>query len=294
MVFFVFLLNAQITMNSSGFVTFSKGINFGNGECIAYYDLKIKPSSQAFPKFFIHNSTGNIGISLGPNTPNYALDVGSTMRVVSTLYYSDKNVKTDIRDLPSLRVNDLFKLNAKLYKYDLSNKAFLGSSNDETFKRDHFCILAQDIKNIYPELVYEDSLGILSVDYIEMIPILLESIKSLKNEINELQMIVYNNSSFKSTEKPSDSFNNNCYLVQNSPNPFSESTNIEYYLADIVHNASIYIYDMNGTQLKSIPLHQLGYGNTIISGRELKAGMYMYTLIADGQVIDTKRMILTD
>jgi len=31
----------------------------------------------------------------------------------------------------------------------------------------------------------------------------------------------------------------------------------------------------------------------MIHGHELPAGMYLYALIADGTVIDTKRMILT-
>ena len=55
----------------------------------------------------------------------------------------------------------------------------------------------------------------------------------------------------------------------------------------------ICIYDMNGTQLKCIPLNINGYGNITINGSELKAGMYIYTLIDDGQLIENKRMILT-
>lgn len=54
------------------------------------------------------------------------------------------------------------------------------------------------------------------------------------------------------------------------------------------------IYDMNGTQLKSIEIHQRGDGNITIYGDQLNAGMYLYNLIADGQVFDTKQMILTD
>ena len=46
-------------------------------------------------------------------------------------------------------------------------------------------------------------------------------------------------------------------------------------------------------QLKSYPLVQRGKGNVTINGSELTAGMYLYALIADGKVIDTKRMILT-
>ena len=46
--------------------------------------------------------------------------------------------------------------------------------------------------------------------------------------------------------------------------------------------------------LKSIELHQRGEGSILIDGGELDPGMYIYAMIADGKVIDTKQMILTD
>lgn len=48
-----------------------------------------------------------------------------------------------------------------------------------------------------------------------------------------------------------------------------------------------------GVQLKSYLITESGKGNVIIQGFELIAGMYLYALITDGKVIDTKRMILT-
>ena len=50
---------------------------------------------------------------------------------------------------------------------------------------------------------------------------------------------------------------------------------------------------MNGNQLKHYPLSSRGNNTLIIKGSELSAGMYLYALITDGKVIDTKRMILT-
>ena len=38
---------------------------------------------------------------------------------------------------------------------------------------------------------------------------------------------------------------------------------------------------------------QRGDAAVTIPGNEFPAGMYIYTLIADGKVIDTKRVILT-
>ena len=56
----------------------------------------------------------------------------------------------------------------------------------------------------------------------------------------------------------------------------------------------IYIYDMQGTQLKKVQLNGKGTEIITVQGSELKAGMYMYTLIVDGKEIATKKMILTD
>lgn len=38
---------------------------------------------------------------------------------------------------------------------------------------------------------------------------------------------------------------------------------------------------------------QYGHGTVIVSGGTLAAGMYVYSLVVDGQIVDTKQMILT-
>jgi hypothetical protein len=58
--------------------------------------------------------------------------------------------------------------------------------------------------------------------------------------------------------------------------------------------SAIYIYDMQGTQLKKVQINGKTDQSITIQGAELKAGMYMYSLIIDGKIIDTKKMVLTD
>lgn len=55
-----------------------------------------------------------------------------------------------------------------------------------------------------------------------------------------------------------------------------------------------YIYDLQGLQKKTYNIITKGKSSIIINGFELQPGMYLYTLIADNTVIDTKRMILTE
>ena len=50
---------------------------------------------------------------------------------------------------------------------------------------------------------------------------------------------------------------------------------------------------MNGEQITGFDITERGSTSVTINGNTLSAGMYLYALVADGQVIDTKRMILT-
>lgn len=54
-----------------------------------------------------------------------------------------------------------------------------------------------------------------------------------------------------------------------------------------------HILNMNGTLLKTLQINQRGTGDEIINGNEYNAGMYLYSLVCDGRIVDTKRMLLT-
>ena len=64
-------------------------------------------------------------------------------------------------------------------------------------------------------------------------------------------------------------------------------------LPEVTSQASLIIYNLEGKQLKNIQVNERGTATVKISGSELNPGMYLYTLIADGKVVDTKRLILT-
>jgi len=58
--------------------------------------------------------------------------------------------------------------------------------------------------------------------------------------------------------------------------------------------SSINIYDLNELEKKSYTITKNGKKNIMIKISELLPEIYVYSLIADGEVIDIKRMILTD
>ncbi|HEY6977910.1 MAG TPA: tail fiber domain-containing protein [Chitinophagaceae bacterium] len=82
-------------------------------------------------------------------------------------------------------------------------------------------------------------------------------------------------------------------LAQNSPNPFNQSTVINYLLPQNTANAFIRITDVNGRLIKNIAATAKGKGQVILQAGELAAGIYQYSLVVNGKLIDTKKMVLT-
>ncbi len=95
-------------------------------------------------------------------------------------------------------------------------------------------------------------------------------------------------------ESPQESTPSSALLYQNHPNPFGEETTIRFNLPDAVQSATLFIYDMQGTQLKKVEIQQRGEASVKLQAGSLRRGMYLYSLVADGQEVDMKRMMITD
>jgi len=80
-------------------------------------------------------------------------------------------------------------------------------------------------------------------------------------------------------------------LNQNVPNPFSEQTTINYYLPDNVSRAQIIFFDQSGKIIKAVDLKEKGKGALNIFANDLSSGIYTYSLIVDGQTLETKKMV---
>jgi hypothetical protein len=209
----------------------------------------------------------------------------------SCTQYSDQKFKKKISNLE----NSLSKvLLLRGVQYNLALDSSDLAVSEEEKARKHMGLIAQELMTVFPDLVYEDSLGY-SVDYICLIPVLIEAIKEQDKKIKKLEdKIKDNGAGVKGAEEVTVSDPEAPLLMQNVPNPFRENTTICFFLPSGIKKADLYIYDMQGKQVKSYSTNQRDYGQITIQGGELKAGMYYYSLVADGEVIGTKNMILTD
>jgi hypothetical protein len=80
-------------------------------------------------------------------------------------------------------------------------------------------------------------------------------------------------------------------LSQNMPNPFTEKTIINYFIPDHVTDAKLIFYNSVGKVIKTVVITERGEGSISILAHELSSGIYTYSIIADGRLIDTKQMV---
>lgn len=187
-------------------------------------------------------------------------------------------------------------------------------------KKKEMGLIAQNVLEFVPEAVDTFENGNLAVSYDALVGLLIEAMKEQQTQIESLQTIVYSQeqeivSIKKAVDKccskddnqlklKSSSINNvistmdetlpeNAKLFNNVPNPFSINTKIKFEIPENSNSAKLIIHDMQGIELKSFNITQKGTGRITINGSELKAGMYLYTLLIDNRIIDTKRMLLT-
>jgi hypothetical protein len=162
--------------------------------------------------------------------------------------------------------------------------------------RQHMGVVAQEVEKVIPEVVRTREDGLKAVAYSEMVGLLIEAVKEQQTIIDDLKLEV---ASLKGNQLRSSETTGiasdliaACTLAQNTPNPFTEQTEIKYYVALGAKNAYICIFDMQGKMLQKLDA-QTGQNSLFIEDSKLEAGMYLYSLVVDGQEVDTKKMILT-
>lgn len=260
------------------------------------------------------NLFGGKTLTFGSGETSNALIInGSTCKTTS--YYpvsapsflttSDARFKKNVEPLSELYMM-LQDINPVSYNLsvstsgDTSIKSVKDSSADKVVgdNRTHFGFIAQEVQKIFPNLVVEDEEGMLAIDYTGFIPLLVDAYRNLSDKVKEQEEVIEflidrKGPSFMpaSVNGPEDE---KASLKQNKPNPFNTTTVIECTVPRNVGTAFICVYDLQGKQVYRIDIRERGDVVNVIDASYLAPGMYIYSLIADGVEIDSKRMIITD
>jgi hypothetical protein len=269
-----------------------------------------------------------VGIGTTTNT-TYKLYVNGTSYFNGNGTYngtwlsSDQQLKTNIDTISN--VSEIInQLKPRTYFYDTANVYGLNFSNKRQYG-----FVAQEIEAIMPELVKAESKGeemdslgnvthpgftFKSVNYIELIAILTKGVQEQQKQIESLKEDL-----LAKTDELTNRLNSCCtigelrststnatyahqtdikltnaqsiVLEQNVPNPFAEQTSISYYLPDNTQKAQMLFYNSQGRLIQSVDLKEKGKGMVNVFASDLSNGIYTYTLVVDGKIIEARKMV---
>ena len=245
-------------------------------------------------------------LTTGNSQENVTILTSGFARFASVWIWSDESFKSNIESIEN-PIGILQQLDGKQYDFKFS---------PNTKGMPSIGFLAQDVQKVVPQLTHLGDDEKLAVNYDGFIPILSEAIKqqqemiderdleieALKGELNQMQNDIEELRTLftaqrranaeGSVQQTSSNNNGSIRLYQNQPNPFHTSTRINYLVPEESGNASIFIYDLNGVEIKSIPIEDYGNASVVVPGDSLTPGMYIYSLMVNGKLIDTKRMVV--
>lgn len=123
------------------------------------------------------DSTGNL------YSPKNIVTVGE----VTAYSSSDKRLKKNIKSITN-SLDIIEKLNPVQFNWNQKAKGL----NKEKDERNNYGLIAQEVEEILPELIHPIYDKYKSVDYEQLIPILIQSIKELKEEVDTLKNKINN------------------------------------------------------------------------------------------------------
>ena len=297
--FAVFTLSvlAQLKVDNTGRI--GMGTNYPNPEykCHVAGNL-LCTSYPANPFYELKLKVGNgwPGCEIGASSDILAFWTSyagyTSVRASDFTVMSDSTVKKNILPIrqPLSRLMEIRPVH-----YTIEDNKINGTTGEIIVQdKQNFGFLSQQIRDLFPEakLTAEDQNGYVLLDYNQLLPIAVASIQTQQKMIDSLKIEM---ASLKKqlNSNNSTTLSSRNVLNQNSPNPFNESTELKFSIEEQnFRNASIVIFDLNGLLIKTYTIQNSGDGSIKINGNELKAGMYIYTLIVNQKEIDSKRMIL--
>lgn len=159
---------------------------------------RLDPAGSGHTDLILDNTGYYGGAALRPEANN-ASNIGTSTKAFKQVWAydivnlnSDKKQKENIREIDSA----LVKINKiKGIKFDLKKEYSIPEDADDKLKeklekdrKNKFGFVAQDLEKVVPEaVVYDEETDVYGINYMEMVPLLVEALKEQQEQIEELE-----------------------------------------------------------------------------------------------------------
>jgi hypothetical protein len=138
-----------------------------------------------------NNNTGAVNIgTLGNRTTTIGVNSGTSKVVIDSV---DVQITNGITVSSDIRLKENFEpmSNALELVSQLNGLYYTWKKDAGTDKPRKLGFIAQEVEKVIPELVKTDSEGMKSVDYVSVVPVLVEAIKHQQKQIDELKALLH-------------------------------------------------------------------------------------------------------
>ncbi len=135
-----------------------------------------------------------------------------------------------------------------------------------------------------------------SVSYAQFVVPLVKAVQEQQKMIEDLQKTIVDLNKTQSAVtgiNQAEMLSQGFTMAQNQPNPFTHETTVDYTLPKEISSAYMGIYDLTGKQVNTLPLN-VKENSIRFTSEKLSPGIYIYTIVADGKALDSKRMIVAE
>jgi hypothetical protein len=118
-------------------------------------------------------------------------------------------------------------------------------------------------------------------------------IEEMKSQLEEMRSLLTNRLALSQAEVRKLQNEAAGFLGDIHPNPANSSTTIDYSLPAGAGAAFCQVYSLSGTTVATIDLPaRQGKSQVELNTSRLTSGMYIYALVVDGKVLDTKKLVV--
>lgn len=287
-------IEAKGGVNNYGFMAYaSYGTNYNNG-LIGVADSAgvTGVGVMGISHHAVSSNYGVYGQAYG-GAYNWAGYFDGNVYTTGSYLPSDEKLKKNVRPEESI-LTKIKQLTPVSYNYKSEEISYMHLP-----KNLQHGFLAQDMQSVFPELVtqieqpvfvknrFDHAEKILAVNYTLLIPTLTKAIQEQQAQIEALQERL--NALSPKTDRTA--LLSGVSLDQNFPNPAGSSSEIKYAIPASAGNASIGVFDLTGKMLLQFN-NLTGTSQLTIDNSRLAAGIYIYSLLINGQEAVSKKMII--
>lgn len=293
--------NAQISYNS-------RILNIGGASENGKFNLLVDKYSGLYWTF--NNGNKFFQCDVTPANPRLAgtgdkivfynsfTNTYNSIQVASVYNYSDERAKTNINTINS-GLNTILNLRPVSYNWKNSDEleTRVATLNTDSVAQPigpndgklQYGFLAQEVEQVLPDAVATDDNGNKLINYTAIIPLLVQSIQDLQSLVIEQSSTIERLSNQVNVSKTNMTTDK---ILSCSPNPTSNQITFEYTVSDNAKNINIIINSLTGEMKRNLTC-STNASSVSDNLSDLRDGIYVATLVVDGDHKDSKRIIIS-